>query len=147
LSVDPPLNAMPASLPPMVNLICLGPNASPQDACMVADGTTTDGFIDAPGTNSVYAFQVNMPLAQVHVDLTDLPADYDLYLVDGSAEVVGQSAQEGTAPEAIDAVLTPGPFLLYVHSDPGRAVDPDNPFVLHLDVQAAAADSTTAGGP
>ncbi|TME97465.1 MAG: hypothetical protein E6I52_19240 [Chloroflexi bacterium] len=75
-----------------------------------------------------------------------MPADYDLYLVDGSANIVAQSVQEGTMPEAIDAVLTPGSYLLYVHADPGRSVDPDNPFVLHLEVQAASSDGTTARG-
>ena len=50
-------------------------------------------------------------------------------------------------PEAIDAVLTPGSYLLYVHADPGRSIDPDNPFVLHLEVQAASSDGTIAGGP
>jgi len=142
-----PLGTVPSGLPPAVNLVCLGPNDAPQDACIVASGTTTDGFIDAPGASRLYAFQVSMPVAQVHVDLTYLPADYDLYLVDGSTEIVAQSAQEGTEPEAIDAVLSPGTFLLYVHSDPGRAVDPDNPFVLHLDVQPAASDSVTARAP
>jgi len=145
-NADPPLKVASLGLPPTVNLACLGPDESPQDACIVSGGTTTAGFIEAPGAQCVYAFQVNLPLAQVHADLTDLPADYDLYLVDASANVVAQSVQEGTTPEAIDAVLKPGTFLLYVHSDPGRGVDPDNPFVLHLDMQPAPSDTTAAGG-
>jgi hypothetical protein len=140
-TIDPPLGAMPAELLPLVNLVCLGPNESQQDACIVADGTTTEGFIEDPGASSVYAFQVDVPLTQVHVDLTDLPADYDLYLIDGSGKLLAQSVQEDTQPEAIDAPLTSGAYLLYVHSDPGRAVDPENPFVLHLDMRLFATDT------
>jgi hypothetical protein len=132
-TIDPPDPGVPTLLQPLSNLICAGLNDSKQDACLVAGGTTTLGFLDSPGASSVYEFRVDASAMQVHVDLTNLSADYDLYLFDASDSPIGQSVQEGTSPEAVDAVVGPGDYFVFVHSDPGRDVDPSNPFVLHLD--------------
>ena len=133
-SVADPIDLSGAVAPAPWNLVCIGLNANEQDACVIGGGTVTGGVIDQPGADRVYLFDVEGGPARAHVDLADLPADYDLYLVDGSSEVLAGSAQEGTQAESVDAVLQPGPYLLYVHSDPGRDVDPTLPFLLHLDL-------------
>lgn len=143
-SVDPPVGASLTDLPIAPTLICLGPNHAPPDACLIDPGTTTVGVIDSPAGNSVYQFDVNGSATRVHLDLMNLPADYDLYLTDPAGNVLSASMQEDTVPEAIDAVLSPGPYFVYVHSDPGRAYDPDHSFELHLD---AVALSSTDDSP
>jgi hypothetical protein len=81
----------------------------------------------------------------VTADLTELTADYDLYLSDGTGAMLANSVQEGTAPEEVDTMLAPGTYYLFVHSDPGRSFDGQNPYRLHLSVAAGAA--TVADAP
>jgi hypothetical protein len=86
-------------------------------------------------------FLLNVPpngLA-VSANLVDLPADYDLFLADSSGAILGESTEEGTAPEHIDAVVDGGTYYLYVHSDLSRAVDPQNAFRLEVSLSSAVA--------
>src|SRR5262249_49086542 len=106
-------------------------------ACPLFPGASVQGIIPSPGENRVYYFDQPLARASVHADLTQLPADYDLYLVDAFGTVVLESQSEGTAPESIAGVLPAGSYLLYVHSDPGRGVDPDVPFQLSLALMTA----------
>jgi hypothetical protein len=130
--LDAPLSLAAPTVADPVTLLCLGMNDNQDDACVINDGTTTATTIDVPGSDRVYWFEVADPGAVVHAELSNLPADYDLYLVDGSGVVLADSINEELLPEAIDAQLPAGPYLLYVHSDPGREVDPFNGFILHL---------------
>jgi hypothetical protein len=106
-------------------------------ACPLFPGATVLGVIPSPGDNRVYYFDQPLARASVHADLTQLPADYDLYLVDAFGTVLLESQSEGRAPESLAGVLPTGSYLLYVHSDPGRDVDPEAPFQLRLDIMTA----------
>jgi hypothetical protein len=66
--------------------------------------------------------------------LSDLPADYDLYLTDEGGSVLGESVTDGTAPEEIDTTLGAGVYYLYVHNDPSRPFDDSSPFEIHLEL-------------
>jgi hypothetical protein len=103
-------------------------------ACPLYPGASVPGVIASPGDNRIYRFDQPLPRANVRADLTDLPADYDLYLVDEFGSVLLESAAEGIAPEALDGILATGSYLLYVHADPGRDVQPDVPYQLHLEI-------------
>jgi hypothetical protein len=100
--------------------------------CRIRDGSTSTGFIQASGQTDTYMFTVASPTIHVTADLTDLPADYDLYLADAGGAVLSTSAREGTLPEQVDLDLGPGTYYLFVHSDPGRTFDPAHPYHLHL---------------
>jgi len=114
-------------------------------ACPISPGASSTGIIPTPGDNLIYRFDQPLAVASVRADLTQLPADYDLYLVDGTGAVVMESASEGTSPEALGGDLALGTYLLYVHSDPGRGADSENPFQLHLEI--ATAPSLQAAAP
>jgi hypothetical protein len=78
------------------------------------------------------------------VDLTNLPADYDLFVVDEVGTILGQSIQEGFAPEYVDQVLPTGTYYVYVHVDPGRNVDPTQAYTLNVSMQAPVAFDSAA---
>jgi hypothetical protein len=147
-SVDPPTDALvvaPSSADTSAGQTCVIPNTSEQTACPIAtDGTATAGYIQSSGQSNAYRFDVTSDNTSITADLTTLPADYDLYLADGSGSLLGQSVQEGTTPEEIQSVLGPGTYYLFVHSDPARTFDPDNPYTLQLSVGAPGAQPTTA---
>ena len=74
---------------------CPEPNDDPASACSLANEAAVQSFIEQPGDLDVYRVDVACP-GRIQLDLTDLPADYDLYLADASGGVIGQSAHEGT---------------------------------------------------
>jgi hypothetical protein len=143
-SAVPPAGPNTAAAEPAAAPVCLQPGDRPSNACPIADGATVTGFILGSGSTTAYRFDVPAPDTDVVAQLSDLPADYDLYLADATNALVGQSVLEGTTPRSIELVLPQGTYYLYVHSDPARDVDPDNPYTLHLALTPAG--PATAGG-
>ena len=131
-SAEMPPDADQYAWPGQTALVCVGPNDSVGDACLVSGSATTAGEIDAAGGNVVYELDLAEPGAAVDLSLTNLPADYDLYLLDPSGSVLAQSVNEGLAPENISTVLPQGAYYVYVHSDVGRDVAPGSLFLLHV---------------
>jgi hypothetical protein len=135
---DPPLDAWSvanASPPaeeddPLLQTACIAASPLPSTPCAAGDALSAQAAIQNPG--DTLALDVSVPATGLHVtaDLVDLPADYDLYLADASGTIVDDSMQEGTTPEHIDDDLPAGTYYLYVHSDPGRAVGPQDDFRL-----------------
>jgi len=123
---------------------CTEPNDTPETACPLGDGTTLAGVIPTPGGTRAYRFAVPDAGAHVVAQLTDLPADYDLYLVDASNAIRGESVLDGAQPRVVDTLLPGGTYYLYVHADPGRDVDPANPYQLSLAVSAPGPSPTGA---
>jgi hypothetical protein len=135
---DPPDDAIAvassaATLRP-VDEACIG-----ADACPLANGVSMDGYIQSSGQSNAYRFDVAGPSMHVTADLINLPADYDLYLVDAAGSALDQSVHEDVVPEEIDTMLGPGTYYLFVHSDPGRPFDGNNPYTLHLSLAPGAA--------
>ena len=133
---------------------CASPSDGTSSPCRLYDGANQLGYITSTGASNTYQFTVTMPQAHVTAALSDLPADYDLYLADSAGNVIGQSVQEGTTPELVDMTIGSGTYFLYVHSDPGRTVDPEDPYRLQLSMtpapptaQAAADGSTPDANP
>ena len=111
---------------------CAEPNDAPESACPLADGVSLLGEIGDQRDVDVYRFELAAPGA-VRVELTNLPADYDLYLVDLEGELLGSSVQEQTAPEALELSLpSAGQYLIYVTVDPARSYDPNASYQLQL---------------
>jgi hypothetical protein len=125
--------------------LCVLPNTSEVTACPISDGMAVPGFIQASGQTNAYRFEIGSQMMSVTADLTSLPADYDLYLADATGAILGQSVNEGTTPEEIQSMLGTGTYYLFVHSDPARAFDPEDPYTLQLTVLAPDAQPNGAG--
>jgi hypothetical protein len=126
-------------VPGQLTLVCVGPNDSRAFACKLPGSTVTAGVIASPGDTVAYSFDLTETQAEIQLELTELPADYDLYLADGSGAILAQSVQEGTVPEMVDAVLAPGRYFIYVYADPSRNIVA-TPFILRLAVSDKSAD-------
>jgi hypothetical protein len=120
---------------------CMDPSIDPASVCMLTDGASVLGYItSADGTNT-YRLDIPQSQAETTAELTDLPADYDLYLADSTGQLLGESVQEGTTPEMIDMWLPGGTYYLYVHADPARDFDAESPYRLNLSLTTAVADA------
>jgi hypothetical protein len=143
-SPDPPQDAVAlAAADTQGNACFIVP--SDDSICPLSDGMSVVGYISEAGQTNIYHFDVGDASMHITVDLSQLPADYDLYLADGAGDVLDGSAQEGLSPEEVDDLLPPGSYYLFVHSDPGRAIDPTNPYSLHLSI--APTTTTAAAAP
>jgi hypothetical protein len=129
---------------------CLDVGVDTTSACVLGSGSSVLGFVAEAGATNAYRFDIGPAGAAIVALLTDLPADYDLYLLDDQAQVVAFSAEDGQAPESIALTINPGSFFLYVHSDPGRSVDAEMPYRLNLsisDLLATPGDGVEPGPP
>ncbi|MBV9357104.1 MAG: PASTA domain-containing protein [Chloroflexi bacterium] len=114
-----------------VEVDCWSPYDNPDTPCPVSDGDVVHGYIKDRGGVDYFQFSTQLSGTHAHITLDELPADYDLYLADASAQLIAQSVTPGLAPELIDTDLdTPGDYFLYVVSDPSVDNDPDHPYVL-----------------
>lgn len=123
---------------------CPEPNDDAVRACRLGGGVVIQSFIERPGDVDGYRFVVGDEGAQVSLDLTDLPADYDLYLADPYGGLYGQSVQEGTASEHVQATLLRGAYYVYVQADPAREVDTSTPYTLGLTMSPTTRDGDLA---
>jgi hypothetical protein len=127
---------------------CLAAAQVPSLMCSMDDNPTALGTITETGETNTFHFSVPASGARVTVDLVDLPADYDLYLADASGAILAQSVQEGTTPEQVQMNVDGGDYYLYVHSDPGRPVDPQDPYQLDVSItNPVAADAPAPPTP
>jgi len=136
--IDPPDLAMD---PP----VCIGPARDPETACPLRMNVAVAGFLREPGESDAYRFTLQDPSTDVVADLTNLSADYDLYVVDESGAVRAQSMQEGTSPEHIEQLLAAGTYYVYVHVDSGREPDPAQAYTLRLSQVASPTDEAPIG--
>ncbi len=111
---------------------CVAATPLPAAPCMPGYSSVVSGAIQNSGDTLSVDLAIASPGVHVAADLHDLPEDYDLYLADESGAILAASEQEGTAPEHIDADVAGGTYYLYVHSDPGRAVNPLDPFQMQV---------------
>jgi superoxide dismutase, Cu-Zn family len=119
---------------PETSSTCPQPTSDPDTACLLADRSAVSGSITNAGGMHVYRFVVSSPHAIGRARLINLAADYDLYLVDDTGVVLGQSVQEGTAPETVEMDLASGTYFLYVYADVGRPVPSKAPYELLLEI-------------
>lgn len=98
--------------PPCADI--LEPNNSPATAALITPGTTYNARISNSTDLDYYKFTVAAG-AYVDVSLTNLPADYDLRLYNGSGALVGISQTAGTANEKISLInAAAGTYTIYV---------------------------------
>lgn len=139
---DPPPDALtvanaapaPTADDPPLDTVCIAASPLPATPCNPGDSVSVSGAVQNSGDTLTVDLPVSSAGVHVAADLLNLPADYDLFLGDASGAILAASVQEGTTPEHIDADLPSGTYYLYVHSDPGRTVDPVDPFQLQVSV-------------
>jgi hypothetical protein len=130
-AISPPDIALATNLP-----VCVGPADARGSACPLRADTPIAGFLPVSGATDAYVFNIS-DSADYTIDLSDLPADYDLYLSDSNGTLLSQSVQEGVAPEHIEQSLQAGTYYVYVHVDEGRDADPTDPYTLRLSYGAS----------
>jgi hypothetical protein len=130
-AIDPPDSALATNLP-----VCVGPAPTRSTACPLRADTPVAGFLPTPGSTDTYVFSVN-DATDYTIDLSNLPADYDLYLADDNGTLLSQSVQEGVVPERIEESLQAGTYYVYVSVDPDREADPTSPYTLRLSYGAS----------
>jgi hypothetical protein len=123
---------------PAFTAACLAARRAPALTCEVDTSMYAMATLQNPGDTQTFGLSGPSPGVEVIADLVDLPADYDLYLADDSGMLLAESIEEGTVPRHIDVELDGGTYYLYVHSDPGRSVDAQQPFRLQVRVSGAA---------
>lgn len=126
---------------------CPEPNDDPASACVLTGDATVTALMERPGDVDAYRIVVAEGGGRLLLQLADLPADYDLYVVDDHGGVLGRSIHEGTVSEEVSVVVPSGTYLAYVVVDPSRRFDAARPYSLRLNVGEAetlAAPAVTA---
>jgi hypothetical protein len=117
---------------------CPEPNNGFNTACFVGSASpTVQGYISAPDDVDAYKFQVDVPLAQVQLELSGLPADYDLHLFDTDSASLSESINVGLAPDVLDQMMVRGTYFVFVDS-PLDQFDPGQPYSLTVRVAPLA---------
>jgi hypothetical protein len=105
-----------------------------ESPCALADGAVVSEYISEQGGRNYFWFGVPEPGTHAHIELKDLPADYDLYLFGSiDPEPMAKSVNQDTTPEVIDVTLQDASvYYIYVVSDPSLPFDADDPYTLTL---------------
>ncbi len=121
---------------------------TPATACPLSDGAVVHGVLTDSSRVEFFTFTTDVPATHARITVSELPADYDLYLGDATSNLVASSVQDGLTPELIDADLpTAGLFFIYVVADPSVQPDPDQPYRLDLALQAPQAPASAPTPP
>jgi hypothetical protein len=102
--------------------------------CALSSGSVVSGYIREQGGRNYFWFGAPERDTRTHIELTDLPADYDLYLFSNTdRDPLAKSVNEGAAPELIDLTLQDaGVYYVYVVSDPSLPFSAEEPYSLAL---------------
>jgi len=109
--------------------------------CLLTDATSQPGILTTPGETNAYEYSAIRLTNDVLISLSQLPADYDLYLADANGTILGASVQDDLTPRSIETTLGPGIYYVYVHDDPGRPPDPTSPYMVQATLQPTVAES------
>jgi hypothetical protein len=122
------------------------PNNSFGAAAPIAPDVPVIAYISYPGDTDYYRFQVSSP-SILYASLTNLPADYDLYVYGPSFAQVDASFNGGQTPEYITATLpTTGTYYLVV-KPVGTNYDTNKPYKLLFTLQPLQSQAPMAGPP
>ncbi|MCA1647721.1 MAG: PPC domain-containing protein, partial [Chloroflexi bacterium] len=144
-TADPPAEAIavgPEEVSGAIQARRVASTCAPSDLdtlglCLFPDGALVQDRITQ--TDGLVGYRVDLAApAQLVADLTDLPADYDLFLADPVGDTLGASMSEDTTPEHISLELAAGTYYLYVHVDAARTFDPNVPYTLGVAIATPA---------
>ena len=106
-----------------------------QQASPLLPGATVSAYINPPFDNDYFRLPVAILSSTIVVSLTELPADYDLYLYDPAQELVATSAKSGLTNESITyaAGSETGDFFIRV-AGKGSVFSSENSYTLRTNV-------------
>jgi hypothetical protein len=107
------------------------------------------GYIESPDDNDYFKFTVSDPSVFIWVSLTDLPADYDLFLYRPDRSLVAWSNYGGRASEYVldyPAGGVTGVYYILVVGY-GKAYDVTHSYRLHMDLHTATPTPTPSLTP
>ena len=107
--------------------LCPEPNDAPESACPLGAGSAVESFVERAGDVDLYRLEVG-EASRVQVELTRLPADYDLYLTNADGGVIGRSFQKGTADERLQLIVLAGTYYVRVAANPSGEPDAARPY-------------------
>jgi hypothetical protein len=138
------LVALVALAAPAQQATCPEPNDGFAQACPIVPPVQVSGYIDPASDLDVYMVRVGAP-SRLTASLTGLTLDYDLRVYTAAAQLVAESASEGTVDEKIDVQIDlPGNYFIFVNSGRGDS-SATSPYLLSVNL--VAANSQPAASP
>ncbi|MBV9582146.1 MAG: hypothetical protein JO057_26480 [Chloroflexi bacterium] len=136
-SADPPPNAIDVAASQAILPTPCGDTLEPESdsPCLLADSAPQPGILSTSGETTGYAYNAFHLSNDLVVSLSQLPADYDLYLADADGNILGSSVLDGIADRFLEVTVGAGTYYVYVHVDPSRTPDPSTPYVLQANLQ------------
>ncbi|MCS6934539.1 MAG: T9SS type A sorting domain-containing protein [Chitinophagales bacterium] len=97
------------------------PNNTPATAYAAPLNTNLSAQISSSGDRDWYLITTTLPATKIRIDLTNLPADYDMFLLNASGNAkIASSENPGLRPETIiHNTSSPGTYYLRIHSANG----------------------------
>jgi hypothetical protein len=109
---------------------CPEPNDSPATACFLGTESPAVGSLATARDADLYAVEVPGGGAVLTATLTDLPADFDLFLSDGES-ILAQSLRGGTNDDRLEMAVEGGRYYLEVRNA-SSAAHPAEPYTLRV---------------
>jgi hypothetical protein len=112
------------------------PNNSMATAVQIQAGNDIFGLIDIISDVDWFKINTNNAAKNLKITLFDLPADYNIRLVNGAGTVLGSSYNTGTTPETIIYnCKQAGLYYIHIFGSSG-AFNPNDCYTLHVDVSS-----------
>ena len=113
------------------------PNNTWQTATVLRPGEAYQSYLSSSSDDDFYKINIAVP-GTVEIDLTNLPADYDMELYGPSGYRVDDSKSDGTASESIDyAATATGTYYLWVYPYDGGSTTQQYSLTATYQVTAA----------
>jgi len=124
----------PPTVTPVVCHDAYEPNETLSAAKAIPANTAIQAYICSETDDDWFKFNVASDQI-ITIDLTSLPADYDLYLYDPSGQQIGKSEKSGQLSEQILHTTTMrGSYKVWV-TGYGSSHDASNPYTLHVQLR------------
>jgi hypothetical protein len=111
-------------------------NNKPQTASIIPLNTDVYGTISVSGDKDFYRFTITTG-GTINITLANVPADYDIVLINSSNTAIAQSRNTGTANESISTIAAAGDYAVRVIAK-GGAFDAANCYVLKATTGSAS---------
>ncbi|MCC7368370.1 MAG: hypothetical protein IT306_08105 [Chloroflexi bacterium] len=109
---------------------CPEPNDSFQNACYLGPSSDAAGYISSARDVDAYRIEVLDFNTDVHVEMPEMPAAYELFLADWNGDEIATSAPGANGAQVIDTTVNiPGAYYIFVHSKAG-GFSPGQPYRL-----------------
>jgi len=103
------------------------------NACYLGTVSPAVGTVQPPYAQNFYRFEVPAGTTAVHLALTGLSADLDLYLYDASQQQITTAIMSGSADEHLDGPLASGQYYVAVVGAQGESAS----YALSLEIEAS----------